>query len=74
MYVTELFGGEVFKLVDGNMGLIGDINCDGSINLLDVAPFVLAISSGNFVFEADINQDGVVNLLDVDGFIDLLTG
>ena len=54
--------------------LLGDVNCDGSINLLDVAPFVEAISSGIFVSKADINQDGSVNLLDVEPFINLLSG
>lgn len=71
VYICDLFG-EVFKIADGNMGLIGDMNGDGSINLLDVAPFVTAISNGTFVFEADTNEDGAVNLLDVQPFVDLL--
>ena len=73
MYICDL-GGEVFKVTDGNMGIVGDINCDGAINLLDVGPFVDALSSGVYSFEADINGDGVVNLLDVSPFIDLLAG
>ena len=54
--------------------ILGDLNGDGLVNLLDVAPFVAAISSGTYIPEADINQDGQVNLLDVDPFIDLLGG
>ena len=54
--------------------ILGDVNCDGEINLLDVAPFVDAISSGEFHPKADINDDGVINLLDVDPFIELLSG
>ena len=73
LYVVDL-GGEVFKLVDGNMGLVGDMNCDGSVNLLDVSLFVDAIGAGAYVFEADTNEDGVVNLLDVESFIALLSG
>ena len=53
---------------------VGDVNQDGSINLLDVDPFIDAITSGDFVCEADISQDGSVNLLDVGPFVDLLTG
>ena len=53
--------------------ILGDVNCDGAINLLDVAPFVEAIT-GKYNFKADINQDGVVDLLDVQPFVDLLTG
>ncbi|MEM9411154.1 MAG: PKD domain-containing protein, partial [Planctomycetota bacterium] len=53
---------------------LGDINGDGLVNLLDVAPFVDAIGSGEYVPAADINGDGLVNLLDVNPFIDLLNG
>ena len=53
--------------------LIGDVNMDGVINLLDVAPFVDLISNGGFQVEADINGDGEVNLLDVGPFVDLLS-
>lgn len=53
--------------------LVGDINLDGQINLLDVAPFVELLQSGMFQNEGDINRDGVVDLLDVSGFVDLLS-
>ncbi len=52
---------------------IGDVNGDGNIDILDVAPFVAAIT-GDFVCEADINEDGVVDILDVAPFVALLTG
>ena len=54
--------------------LPGDVNVDGVVNLLDVGPFVDAISTGTFINQADVNQDGVVNLLDVAPFVDLLSG
>ena len=57
-----------------SIGIVGDVNCDGVINLLDVGPFVDAISAGEFAPKADINQDGVVNLLDVGPFVTLLSG
>ena len=50
------------------------MNCDGSIDLLDVTPFVDAILSGVFDPKADINGDGFVDLLDVIPFVDLLSG
>ncbi len=53
---------------------IGDINQDGVVNLLDVAPFVDLISNGGYQVEADLNQDGDVNLLDVSPFVTLLSG
>ena len=53
---------------------LGDVNGDGEVNLLDVAPFVSLLSDGGFQQEADINQDGMINLLDVAPFVDLLSG
>ena len=55
--------------------VLGDINNDGVVNLLDVAGFVDLLSgAGDFDPAADINGDDAVNLLDVDGFILLLGG
>ena len=53
--------------------ILGDINGDGEVNLLDVQPFVDALTEGLFVPAADINKDGEVNLLDVQPFVELLT-
>ena len=52
--------------------ILGDINQDGVVNLLDVDPFIQRLANGIFQVEADINGDGNVNLLDVAGFIELL--
>ncbi len=52
--------------------VLGDVNGDGEINLLDVSSFVDALAGGDFVDAADLNRDGSVNLLDVSFFIDLL--
>ena len=54
--------------------LLGDVNLDGAVNLLDVDPFVDRVGTSTFQPEADINQDGQVNLLDVDPFIEVLGG
>ncbi len=54
--------------------LPGDVNQDGEVTLLDVAPFVKLITTGTFQAEADVNGDGVVDLLDVAPFVELLTG
>ena len=60
--------------VCASMVIIGDVNQDGSVDLLDVSPFVDAISSGDYQIEADMNEDGAVDLLDVSKFIDVLSG
>ena len=68
-------GGPQLKLIFFNSGLLlGDVNGDGAVNLLDVGPFVELLTNGDYLPAADINGDGVVNLLDVDPFVDLLGG
>ena len=54
--------------------LLGDVNLDGVVNLLDVGPFIDLLGNGTFQIEADCNQDGLVNLLDVKPFISILSG
>lgn len=54
--------------------VLGDINLDGVVNLLDVDPFIDLLGSSGFLLGADFNQDGEVNLLDVNGFITALGG
>lgn len=53
--------------------ILGDVNQDGAVNLLDVGPFVEIIINNLFQEEADINLDGAVDLLDVGPFVDLLS-
>ena len=72
--------GGMFELVTGYQSspplpiLLGDVNLDGTINLLDVGPFIDRLANGTFQVEADCNEDGVVNLLDVEPFIAILSG
>ena len=68
------FANSLDCLEDQGGFIIGDVNQDGVVNLLDVPPFVALLSNGGFQLEADINQDGVVDLLDVNPFVDLLNG
>ena len=67
---------------------LGDLNCDGEVNLFDIDPFVLALTSASNPdpFDdyyavhpdcdpllADIDGDGSVKLFDIDPFVELLT-
>lgn len=54
--------------------MVGDVDGSGTVDLLDVGPFVDAILDGTFLCEADANLDGVVDLLDVGAFVDLILG
>ena len=51
--------------------ILGDINRDGVVDLLDVDPFVELVELGEYQLEGDINQDGEVGLLDVDPFLEV---
>ena len=65
---------EVLLAISGQDFLLGDVNQDGVVNLLDVQPFIELLNSSTFQEEADTNGDGVVNLLDIEPFIDLISG
>lgn len=58
----------------GGTILFGDVNQDGFVDLLDIAPFIQALTSNSFIEQADLNQDGTVNFLDIAPFIAVLTG
>ena len=71
---TNSSSNQLAVLLNTSCNLVpGDVNQDGTVDLLDVEPFVTILGEGVFQVEADINQDGVVNLLDVQPFIDILT-
>ncbi len=72
--VAILAGNQFANIAFPGMGiLVGDVNCDGVISLLDVAPFVDRVINGPFDPKADINGDLVVDLLDIGPFVALLT-
>lgn len=63
--------------------LLGDMNCDGVVNVLDINPFTLALSdpagyAAQFpacnILNGDMNHDGFVNVLDINLFVALLSG
>lgn len=54
--------------------LLGDVNLDGTVNFLDISPFIAVLTSGMFQAEADCDTSGAVNFLDISPFIAILTG
>jgi hypothetical protein len=63
--------------------LTGDVNCDGTLNVFDIDPFVLALTDPDaYVADnpycdwmlADVNCDGAINVFDIDPFVVGLTG
>ena len=53
--------------------LVGDVNCDGEVNIADVNAIISIILSGtSWVATADINADGEINIADINAVIDLI--
>lgn len=62
---------------NGNLDLVfqlGDVSRDGSVDFLDISPFIQLLSSGEYQLEADTNPDTQVNFLDIGPFIQALAG
>ena len=54
--------------------IAGDVNADCSVDLLDVQPFVDALTNDFYDVAADVNGDGDDNLLDVFFFVQAILG
>lgn len=52
--------------------LVGDVNCDGAVDFLDIGPFVDLLVTGTFLDKGDIDGSGTVDFLDIGPFIALL--
>ncbi len=59
--------------VPGNAILLGDIDLNGVVNFLDIAPFIGLLTSGEFQAEGDFDGDEAVGFLDISGFIAALS-
>ena len=54
--------------------LKGDVDLDGDVDFLDIAPFIAVLASTGFQAEADVDCSEVVDFLDIQPFIELLSG
>ncbi|TWT41058.1 hypothetical protein RAS1_37490 [Phycisphaerae bacterium RAS1] len=68
---------------NGSLGPLGDLNCDGDVNILDINAFTLALSDPAGyaiaypdcdILLADVNGDGSADILDINPFIAVLAG
>jgi hypothetical protein len=92
-YNGELIAGGQFTSAGGQSSFgvarlmctydLGDLSCDGAVDVFDIDPFVLALTSPEVYAAqwadcdymlADANGDGAVNAFDIDPFVLLLTG
>ena len=67
----------VFEIDGGECGITGDVNTDGSVNILDIIRIVNIILE-NYIpdmFEyqlADFNNDNNINVLDIIGIVNII--
>jgi len=51
--------------VVANTYILGDINSDGILNVLDIVSLVNFVLSGDYIDSGDLNSDGLLNILDI---------
>ena len=53
--------------------IIGDVNVDGEVNVLDVVSLVgVILDGGDYTAACDVNGDGVLNVLDIVQLVNLI--
>ena len=64
--------GLFYGIFESEISLNGDLNTDGSVNVLDVVILVNAILDNEFSLLADLNQDGLNNVLDIVQLVNII--
>ena len=55
-----------------NDGVLGDINGDDIINILDIVSLINLVLSNQYESTADINNDGILNILDIVSLVNII--
>ena len=53
---------------------IGDVNSDGSINVIDIVELVTIILNAEYNISGDVNQDGTNNIVDIISLVNIVLG
>jgi len=58
---------------DEDGGILGDINGDAILNILDIVSLVnLVLGGGEYQESADVNSDGILNILDIVSLVNMI--
>ena len=64
-------GGQLLLLKKQNY-LLGDVNLDGIINILDIIATVNFILNNEYNVSADLNDDSIINVLDIIELVNII--
>ena len=53
-------------------GLVGDVNADGDVNVMDITALIDEIMNDGTNPRADVNGDGDINVMDITALIDII--
>ena len=56
------------------LALLGDVNHDGVINVIDIVLVVGYVLEASYIIDGDVNEDGVLNILDIVTLITFILG
>ena len=60
-------------IVEYSDGLLGDLNNDGILNILDIVALVnIVLNDEEYNSNADLNSDGILNVLDIVNLVNLV--
>jgi polyhydroxybutyrate depolymerase len=65
---------EIWNFFSQFTSMLGDINGDGIINILDVILLVGVILDGEYIQSGDLNSDGSVDVLDIVSIVNIILG
>ncbi len=59
-------------IVEGEEILIGDLNGDGIVNILDIVQVVNLVLANEYEANGDLNSDGIINVLDIVQLVNII--
>ena len=63
---------QVFQMSGSGFAILGDMNSDGTLNILDIVALIGYVFNDNTNPDADLNGDGTVNIVDVVMLVNLV--
>ena len=61
-----------YQKPEENPAIVGDVNDDGNVNVMDITALIDEIMSDGTSEAADVNGDGNINVMDITALIDII--